>query len=109
MTVRSTPRAEGLIDGPSASQIVDAVRTWLVGLDAGQRARATFPFATDERFAWQYTPGDREGLPIADMTAPQRAAAMAVLDEALSARGAAEVRAIIALESVLGELERVSG
>ncbi len=109
MTVRSAPRVEDRIDGRSAPHITDAVRTWLAGLDASQRARATFPFTTDERFAWQYTPGDREGLAIADMSVPQRAAAMAVLDEALSARGAAEVRAVIALEPVLGELERGSG
>jgi hypothetical protein len=89
--------------------MVDAAQRWLAGLDAGQRERATFPFATDERFVWAYTPGHREGLAIADMSAPQREAAMAVVDAALSPRGAAEVRAIIALETVLGEIERQGG
>jgi hypothetical protein len=43
------------------------------------------------------------------MTAVQRAAADAVLDAALSERGAREVRAVIALEPILGDLERQAG
>jgi plasmid stabilization system protein ParE len=90
----------------AATEIASAVRRWLDGLDTARRARATFPFESTERFAWDYRPGDRGGLSIAEMTAPQRASAMATLDAALSLRGAREVRAIIDLEPVLGELER---
>jgi hypothetical protein len=43
------------------------------------------------------------------MSVTQRAAAMGLLDAALSQRGADEVRAVIARESVLGELERRVG
>ena len=100
MTTRAEPQV-------AATEIADAVRRWLDGLETGQRARATFPFESTERFAWDYRPGDRAGLSIAGMTAPQRASAMATLDAALSVRGAREVRAIIDLEPVLGELERL--
>jgi hypothetical protein len=93
----------------AASEIADAVRAWLGTLDPPQRARATFPFETDERFAWAYTPGDRKGLPIAAMSSAQREAAMTALDVALSIRGAREVRAIMALEDVLGRIEREAG
>ena len=93
----------------AATEIADAVRAWLDTLDPAQRARATFPFETDERFVWAYTPGDRNGLPIATMTAAQRDAATATVDTALSARGAREVRAVIALEDVLGRIERDAG
>jgi Protein of unknown function (DUF3500) len=103
------PRPHDPIDGVPATQIAEAVRRWLDGLDAEQRRLATFPFATEERFVWDYRPGDRQGFSIAAMSAPQRAAAMATLDVALSARGASEVRAIMALEPVLGELERLAG
>jgi Protein of unknown function (DUF3500) len=92
-----------------ASEIARAARAWLDQLDPGQQARAIFPFETDERFVWAYTPGDRNGLPIASMSVAQREAAMATLDAALSARGAREVRAIIALEPVLGAIEREAG
>jgi hypothetical protein len=43
------------------------------------------------------------------MTAPQRDTALALLDAGLSARGAGEARAIMALEEILGELERAAG
>ena len=43
------------------------------------------------------------------MTAAQREAALAIADASMSARGAAEVRGIIALEPVLGRLERQAG
>jgi Protein of unknown function (DUF3500) len=95
--------------GPAAQEITASVRAWLAGLDAGQRAQATFPFDTDERFAWQYTPGPREGLAIEAMDAAQRTAAIAIVRASLSERGAREVEAVMALESVLGELERAEG
>jgi hypothetical protein len=93
----------------AAQRLATVVRHWLDTLEPGQRARATFPFESDERFAWDYRPGTREGLSLADMTAGQRDAARAVLDAALSERGAREVGAIIALETVLGELEQAAG
>jgi hypothetical protein len=95
--------------GAAATRIADAAGRWLETLDAGQRVRASFAFESDVRFAWDFRPGKREGLSLADMTATQRDAARAILDAALSERGAAEVRAIIALEPVLGDLERRAG
>jgi hypothetical protein len=95
--------------GPAVQEITAAVRSWLEGLGAGQREQATFPFDTDERFAWQYTPGPREGLPIAAMDAAQRTAATGIVRASLSERGAREVEAVMALEAVLGELERAEG
>ncbi|MEA2577066.1 MAG: hypothetical protein QOD78_654 [Chloroflexota bacterium] len=93
----------------AADELARAVRAWLEGLDAGQRATATFPFAGPERFAWDYRPGDRGGLALADMRPDQRAAALSVVATAMSARGADEVAAIIALEPILGALERETG
>jgi len=92
-----------------ASRIGEAVRRWLDALDPGQKTRAAFPFESADRFAWDYVPGERKGLSLGEMTAGQRAAAMAMVDAAMSRRGAGEVRAIIALEPILGELERLAG
>ncbi|HET7168361.1 MAG TPA: DUF3500 domain-containing protein [Candidatus Limnocylindrales bacterium] len=86
-----------------------AVGAWLDALDPAGRATATFPFDDAERFVWAYTPGERAGLALADMRPEQRAAAMRVVDAAMSPRGAAEVAAVIALESILGALEREQG
>ena len=94
---------------PAARDITAAARAWLEGLDDGQRAVATFPFASPERFVWMYVPGPREGLAIRDLRPDQREAARAIVAASLSARAAGEVAAIIALETVLGELERSEG
>jgi len=93
----------------AADGLARSVRAWLDGLDASQHARARFPFASPERVAWDYRPGDRGGLALADMRPDQRSAAMAVVGAAMSARGADEIEAIIALEPILGGLERETG
>lgn len=92
-----------------ATSLAEAAGRWLSTLDASQRARAQFPFASDERVAWDYRPGPRGGLALQDMHGPQREAALRVLTAALSERGAAEAQAIMALETVLGEIERSTG
>jgi hypothetical protein len=93
----------------AAREIEAAADAWLDGLDDGQRARATFPFETQERFVWAYTPGPREGLPIRDMRPQQRAAASALVAASMSGRTAGEVAGIIALETVLGRIEKAGG
>jgi len=93
----------------TAPELTRSVIDWLALLDAGQRASATFQFADAERFVWAFTPGDRKGLALGDMRESQRAAAMTTLSAALSARGASEVAAIMALETVLGGIEREAG
>ena len=93
----------------AADALGASVRAWLDGLDADQRTKATFPFSDPERFAWDYRPGARGGLPLADMRPGQRSAALRVVDVAMSARGAAEVASIIALEPILGAIERETG
>jgi len=90
----------------AASEITAAVRAWLEGLNEAQRAGATFPFESEERFVWAYTPGPREGLALRDMEPAQREAARAIVAATMSGRGAGEVAAIIDLEPILGELER---
>ena len=93
----------------AASNLAAAARAWLDGLDETQRDAATFPFEAAERFAWGYTPGPRAGLALGDMRPSQRAAASALVAAATSPRTAREVSDIMALESVLGALERETG
>jgi hypothetical protein len=93
----------------TAERLTRAVGAWLASLDGDQRGLATFPFDTDERFVWAFTPGDRKGLALGDMTAAQREAAMAIVTAAMSSRGAKEVAAVIALETVLAEIEQSNG
>ena len=93
----------------AAAEITGAVSAWLDGLDESQRRQARFAFESDERFVWAYTPGSRKGLALGDMRAEQRAASTAILAASLSTRTTGEVGAIVALETVLGRLERSDG
>ena len=93
----------------AAGEIGGAARSWLAGLDDHQRAEARLPFDGPERFAWAYTPGAREGLALRDMREDQRAAARSLIAAAMSSRTAGEIAAIIALETVLGEIEQAAG
>jgi hypothetical protein len=93
----------------AADRMARAVGEWLATLEPGQRARATFPFEADERFTWAFTPGQREGLALRDMRPGQREAAMRIVAAALSERGAREVADVIALETILGAIERDQG
>jgi hypothetical protein len=92
-----------------AQQMADAARRFLASLSADGQAAARFDFGDAERYVWHYTPVDRKGLRLKDMTAAQREAAFLLLDSGLSARGAATAREIVALEPILREIERAAG
>jgi hypothetical protein len=93
----------------TTSDLTRSVVGWLAMLDRDQRDAATFAFDDAERFVWAFTPGQRRGVALRDMDQRQREAAMAILGAALSERGAREAAEIIALETVLGEIERQRG
>ena len=92
-----------------ADAIARSVDAWLETLDPAQRERATFPFDTEERFVWAFTPGERKGLALRDMEPRQRETAMGLVRASMSERGAREVADVIELETVLGALEREGG
>ena len=95
--------------GMTTTRLARVVSEWLATLGENQRRRATFDFEDPERFVWAFTPGDRAGLALRDMRLEQREAALAVVDAAMSERGAREVRDVIALETILGAIERDQG
>jgi hypothetical protein len=92
-----------------ARSMREAAQGFLDLLRPDQRPAATYPFGTQERRRWQYTPGPRGGIRLGDLEPPQCHAAMSLLRAALSARAFATAESIIALERVLRELERAAG
>ncbi len=65
------------------------------------RAKLVWAFDSEERFNWHFIPRARQGLPLKEMSEPQRAAAMALLKTGLSASGFTKAEAIRSLEDVL--------
>lgn len=91
---------------PAATACATAAEQFLATLDPAGRAKAALPFGNDERENFRYTPRDRAGLPLKDMTEPQRTAAMKLLASALSEQGLLKSTQIITLEGVLAEIEK---
>jgi len=86
-----------------------AATAWLAGLDEAQRARATAEFEAIARTDWHFVPKPiRKGLPLAEMTKPQRDQAHALLKAALSESGYGKAVAIMELDELLRRLEGTS-
>ena len=83
----------GARETTTAKEMRDAATAFLATLDAGQKTAATFPFTSDERENWFFTPVPRKGLAYFSMTDAQRAAAVKLLKTGLSAKGFAKVEA----------------
>jgi hypothetical protein len=98
------PLAAGEI--PALTAMETAAKGFLGLLDDAQRAKATFPFDADARENFRFTPQQRSGLALGEMTAPQRAAAMGLLSAALSDKGRLKATQIMSLETVLAEIEK---
>lgn len=116
MTPRLIPVATALVilmstahahDAPR-SEIAAAANAFLDSLDAPQRAKATFPFSSGEREEWNFVPMVRGGVPFKDIDSGSRDRARNLLKVTLSERGLATVEEIIALESVLFEMEHTA-
>jgi hypothetical protein len=91
------------------STMLEATRTFLATLDPAQKAKALLPFNSEERFRWFYTPVSRKGIPLKELKASQREAALALLRAGLSEKGYTKAETIRKLEGVLRELEGNSG
>lgn len=93
----------------AASLMTECANRFLAALDADQRARATFPFDTDERMDWHYIPKARKGLPVREMAPYQKPLASALLAAGLSQSGYIKAVTIMSLEEVLRIVENGSG
>jgi hypothetical protein len=91
--------------GTPAAEIVSVAKTFLATLDERQRAKVVYDFKDDEqRKRWSNLPTTfvkRGGLRMGDLTPPQRAAARAVLQTALSPRGYEKISQIVEADESL--------
>ena len=94
---------------PSAVTMDRAAKTFLNSLTPEQKAKATFTFQDDERLNWHFIPKVRKGLPLREMTPPQKHLAQALLAAGLSQSGYMKAVSIMSLEDILRILEKDSG
>ena len=86
--------------------MADAATAFLGSLDEAQKAKADFPFDSEERENWHYIPKDRKGISFAELKPEQLALSKKLLRSGMSESGAVKVETIIALESLLAEMEK---
>ena len=89
----------------TAARMTAAADTLLRSLAPKQYQMAVFAFKDDQRFDWHYVPRQRAGLALKEMTADQRSLALAFLKSSLGSGGYRKATAIMALETVLREIE----
>ena len=78
-----------------------AAKALMAALTDEQRAKIRIAFDSEERMNWQFVPIARKGLPLKEMTEPQRKVAFELLKTGLSASGYTKAETIRNLENVL--------
>jgi hypothetical protein len=87
-----------------AADMARAAGAWLAQLDGRQRRSGQLAWSSSRREDWHFVPRERAGVPLGAMSAAQAAAAWELLGTLLSARGLGQVRDLLKLEGILGEL-----
>lgn len=101
-------------DDSAAASMTAAAQKFLDSLSDEQKAKATFAFEAEERFNWQFM-RDRadnsryKGLPLEEMTAQQRKAALDLLKAGTSPAGNDQATTIMSLESLFPEFAKKGG
>jgi hypothetical protein len=103
------------VDGPGADQVV-AAQAFLDSLAPDQKAIATFPFDSEERFDWNFIPLQdkqrrytRKGIALEILSVEQKKKALELLKAGTSSTGNETARTIMTLESILRDAEKKGG
>jgi hypothetical protein len=89
-----------------SQEMVAAAGKFISLLNAGQKSLTLYPFDTEERYGFHYFPiDDRKGIPMDQLNADQKQAALDLLKTCLSEQAAKKVSEIMGLEVILKELE----
>ena len=89
----------------ATAKIVAAAQAVVAALDDAGRAKIQFPFDAPQKTKWSNLPSpmfQRDGVRLADLSAPQRASVDILLSTALSRDGYRKVKEIMLADGVLG-------
>ena len=87
------------------SEMAGAADRFLAALSPEQRTTASIAFDDENRTDWHFIPRARRGVPLKAMSSEQQKLAHAWVSTGLSSEGYTKARNVMALESVLYELE----
>lgn len=98
----------------SSNVMMNAAKAYVSSLTPEQRAKGTFKFADDERMNWHfvppeaftYTPKERKGVALREMTSAQKHLAEALLSAGLSQQGIIKAHTIMSLDQILKDMEK---
>jgi hypothetical protein len=93
----------------TVSVMTETANHLLAALGPEQKAKAVISFGDEERMRWFYTPVERKGLTLGEMSPYQRHLASALLAAGLSQTGYIKAVTIMSLEDVLKVIENDSG
>ncbi len=96
-------------DGRAAAAMAQAARAFLDGLSPEQQRQATFAFDDAERQKWGFVPGRYPGVPLGELSPPQKELAHGLLRSSLSSAGYLKATSIVRLELILRELSEQRG
>ena len=89
-----------------SQSVLSAATQFINSLDAEQKAKAVYPFDSDDRYNFYYFPvTTRKGVPLREMTSAQKKATLKLIESCLSEKTAQKVQDIMQLEKVLKVLE----
>lgn len=98
---------------PAGSKMSAAADKFLASLSEEQKKKATFAFDDKERTNWHFVPlqdkskkSTRKGVPLEDMKADQKEAALALVKAGTSMSGYDKAVTIMSLEAILRDLEK---
>ena len=95
----------GLSNVPDEEKLANAAQRFLDLLEDTQQQAATYPLDDDERYDWHFTPRERQGVPLKDMSEDQQEAALQLMKICLSEAGYESAQNIRELENVLRYVE----
>jgi hypothetical protein len=98
--------ASALAPAAPGAAMSAAAKGWLAALTPEQRKKATFTLEDGHRTEWFYVPLARKGLPLKEMSAPQRTLALGLLRAGLSQPGYDKATKIMELDKILAILEK---
>lgn len=94
-------------DSPANASLVASAKAFTETLDAAGKQKALLSYEDKQRVNWQFVPlPTRKGLPLMEMSDPQKAAAKNLLKVAVSQVGYDKATKIMSLENLLHKLEK---